>query len=76
VQGPFHHKRSVPLIDLDTVKDTLAYIRDDLARVPGLESAAEHLSSTLGEIAAAERRRLAPIPRTVLEARYAARRKH
>lgn len=64
------------MIDLDTVKDTLAYIRDDLARVPGLEGAAGHLSTTLGEIAAAERRRLAPIPRTVLEARRMVRRKH
>ena len=34
VQGPFDPKRNVPLIDLGTVRDTLAYIRDDFQRVP------------------------------------------
>jgi hypothetical protein len=59
----------VPLIDLGTVRDTLAYIRDDLQRVPGLECAAELIAAALAEIQAAERRRLAPIPRSVLETR-------
>jgi hypothetical protein len=66
----------VPLIDLGTVCDTLAYIRDDLQRVPGLESAAEFIGSALCEVVAAERRRLAPIPRSVLETRLLPRRKH
>ena len=76
MQGPIDPKRNVPLIDLGTVRDTLAYIRDDLQRVPGLECAAELIASALAEIAAAERRRLAPIPRSVLETRLLQRRKH
>jgi hypothetical protein len=66
----------VPLIDLGTVRETLAYIRDDCQRVPGLERTAELLAAALAEVEAAERRRLAPIPRSVLEARLLARRRH
>ena len=40
-------KRNTPMIDLGTVRETLAYIRDDLQRVPGLERAAELLGSAL-----------------------------
>jgi len=64
------------LIDLGTLRDTLAYIRDDLQRVPGLERAAGLIDRALAEVAAAERRRLAPIPRSVLETRLLTRRKH
>jgi hypothetical protein len=45
VKGPIDPKRSVPLVDLGTVRDTLAYIRDDFQRVPGLERAAELIDS-------------------------------
>lgn len=76
MQGPFDPKRNTPMIDLGTVRETLAYIRDDLQRVPGLERAAELLGSALAEIDAVDRRRLAPIPRSVLEARLLARRRH
>ena len=76
MQGPIDPKRNVPLIDLGTVRDTLAYIRDDLQRVPGLECAAELIASALAEVVAAEGRRLAPIPRLVLETRLLQRRKH
>ena len=76
MRGPFDLKRNVPLIDLGTVRETLAYIRDDLQRVPGLERAAELIAAALAEVEAAERRRLAPIPRSVLEARLLARRRH
>ena len=69
MQGPIDPKRDVPLIDLGTVRDTLAYIRDDLQRVPGLECAAKLIASALAEVVAAEGRRLAPIPRSVLETR-------
>jgi hypothetical protein len=75
VQGPFDPKRNAPLIDLGT-RDTLAYIRDDFQRVPALARAAELIGVVLGEIEAAERRRLAPIPRSVLEMRRHPRRKH
>jgi hypothetical protein len=76
VPGPFDPKRNMPLIDLDTVRDTLTYIRDDLQRVRALERAAELIGAALSEIRAAERRRLAPIPRSVLDARLLPRRKH
>jgi hypothetical protein len=64
------------LIDLGTVRDTLAYIRDDFRRVPGLERTAELLDSVLAEVEAAERRRLAPIPRSILASRLLSRHNH
>ena len=76
MQGPFDPKRNVPLIDLGTVRDTLAYIRDDLQRVPALERAAELVGAALAEVQAAERRNLASLPRSVLEMRLHPRRKH
>ena len=76
MQGPFDPKRNVPLIDLGTVRDTLAFIRDDFQRVPGLERAAELIGAALAQVQSAERRHLAPIPRSVLETRLQPRRKH
>ena len=76
MQGPFDPKRNVSLIDLGTVRDTLAFIRDDLQRVPALERAAELIGAALGEVRAAERRRLTPIPGSVLDTRLRPRRKH
>lgn len=69
-------KPQMPLVDLDTIRETLLYIRDDLQRVPGLERAAEKLTAALGELTAAERRRLAPLSQSVIEARFLPRRKH
>jgi hypothetical protein len=69
-------KPNIPLVDLDTIRETLAYIRDDLARVPGLDRAAERLTLALAEIADAEQRRLGPISRSLIDARMAFRRKH
>ena len=71
MQGPIDPKRNVPLIDLGTVRDTLTYIHDDFQR-----GAAELIGAALAEVVAAERRRLAPIPRSVLETRLLPRRKH
>jgi hypothetical protein len=76
VQGPFEFKRSAPLVDLDPVKEMLGCIRDDLSRVHGLEAAAEQLTGALAEIAAAERRRQAMIPISVLQTRLHPLRKH
>ena len=73
---PLHQKPTVPLVDLNTIRETLAYIRDDLQRVPGLERAADRLSAALVEIAAAERRRLAPVSHSLIDARPVLRRKH
>ena len=66
-------KRNVPLVDLGTIRETLAYIRDDLARVPGLERAAEMIGSALGELESAEGRRL---PRSILLAYLRPRDRH
>ena len=74
--GPFDPKRSRPLIDLGTVRDTLACIRDDCQRTHELDRAADLLTLALAEIEAADRRRLAPLPRSIVEARLALRRKH
>ena len=37
-------------IDLDTVRETIAYMRDDLAGTPGFEGVAGRLSAALAEI--------------------------
>lgn len=50
----------MPLINLDTVRDTLAAIHADLSRVAGLELASELIETALVEIAVVERRRLTP----------------
>ncbi len=73
---PLHQKPTVPLVDFDTIRETLAYIRDDIQRVPGMEKAADRLTAALAEIAAAERRRLAPVSHSVIDARLVLRRKH
>jgi hypothetical protein len=69
-------KPIVPLVDLDTIRETLLYIRDDVQRVPGLDRVAERLTAALNEIAAAERRRLAPVSHSIIDARPVLRRKH
>ena len=69
-------KPNVPLVDLDTIRETIAYIRDDIQRVPGLDRAAERLTAALAEITAAERRRLAPVSHSIIDARPVLRRKH
>ena len=76
MQGPFDPKRNATVLDLGTVRDTLAYMRDDFLRVPGLEHAAELRAQALAEVDAADRRRLAPVPYSVLQARLLARRRN
>ena len=72
----FDAKRDVLLFDLGTVCSTLAYIRDDMQRVPGLERAAELIDEAVAELRAAEGRRLAPISHSLLKTRLGARHKH
>jgi hypothetical protein len=62
VPGVFDPKRNAPLFDLETVRNTLTYIRDDMQRMPALERVAELIEAALAELWAAERRWLAPIP--------------
>jgi len=74
--GPFETRRSAGPIDLGTVRDILSVIREDLQRLPGLQLAAELLGCALDEIAMAEQRQTASIPRSVLDARFRPRRRH
>jgi hypothetical protein len=76
VPGVFDPIRSAPLFDLETVRNALIYIRDDMQRVPALERAAELIEATLAELRAVERRRLAPIRHCILKMNSASRRKH
>jgi hypothetical protein len=73
VQDSFDAKPNAPLVDLGTIRETLAYIRDDLARVPGLERAAEMIGSALAELETHEGRRL---PRSILLAYLRPRNRH
>jgi hypothetical protein len=41
-------------LDLSTVRETLAYMHDDLRRAPGLERAAAALAAALAEVELAE----------------------
>lgn len=50
-----------PAIDLTTVRDTLAYMQEDMARVPGLEKVADAMARTLDEIDAVKPSMTAPI---------------
>lgn len=47
-----------PEVDLTTVRETLAYMQDDMQRVPGLEKVAAAMAATLAEIDAVK-----PAPR-------------
>jgi hypothetical protein len=76
VQGPSDPKRTISLLDLVTVSEALGYIGDDLQAVPGLERATELLRQAAAEIDAAGRRRLAPLPRSIMDGRIGPRRKH
>jgi hypothetical protein len=73
---PLRQRTYVPLIDLETIREALVYIRDDIKRVPGYERAAEALTTALSEIAVAERRRLAPQFLSLIDTRALPRRKH
>ena len=74
--GPFDPNRHLPLFDLGTARDMLGCIRDDLQRVPALERVAELIGAALAELQAAERRRLAPVPRSILDSRLLRSRKN
>lgn len=58
-----------PLLDLETVRETLGYIHDDLKRTPGFEAASAHLRGAIAAIAAAERHRQV-IPGNILTAQF------
>ncbi len=55
----------VPHIDLETVRETLAYIHDDVRRVPALAGLAGALGAALAEIEAVADGDTVPVARAV-----------
>lgn len=49
-----------PRIDLETIRETLAYIRDDVRNAPGLEGVAGALEEAVRKIDAVSARRRRP----------------
>jgi hypothetical protein len=64
------------LADLGTIREMLLCIREDLQREPELERAAALITAGLAELDAAIGRRLAPLPRSLMDARVRPRRRH
>jgi hypothetical protein len=72
----FRKQRAVSTtLDLETVRETLAYIRDDLQRVSGLENATSALSLAVIEIDRAQRASQ-PIANSIIKSRFLRRRSH
>lgn len=63
-----------PDIDLSNARETIAYIEDDMRRVPGLEKVAAALHSAIDEIDAAERSVPRATPYSITSARFMPRR--
>ena len=60
-----------PSIDLSTVRKTVAYMRGDMARVPGLEKLTAALDAAIKEIDAVDTRpRVVNITDSVLRSRF------
>ena len=76
MHDPFDPKRNATLIDLGTLREMLLCVRDDLQREQELERTADLLTAALAELDAAARRRLAPIPAALIDARLRRRRRH
>ncbi len=53
----FRNSRShkAPQVDLETVRETILYMRDDLRGVPGMDAVTRSLSKAIHEIDAANR---------------------
>ncbi len=63
-----------PSIDLTTVRQTVAYMQGDMARIAGLEKIAAALESALKEIDAVQSRPVIPLSSDVTRARFLPRR--
>lgn len=63
------HRPWPPSIDLSTVRETLAYMREDARSVPGLEQVADALANAIREVDAAERK-LQPVSLEPIAARF------
>ncbi len=63
------HRPWPPSIDLSTVRETLAYMREDARSVPGLENVADALASAIREVEVAESK-LQPVSLEPIAARF------
>ena len=63
------HRPWPPSIDLSTVRETLAYMREDARAVPGLEQVADALANAIHEVEVAESR-LQPVSLEPIAARF------
>lgn len=59
-----------PSIDLSTVRQTIAYMQGDVARIQGLEKIAAALEQAIKEIDAVQSRPVAQLNSRVLRARF------
>jgi hypothetical protein len=64
-----------PLLDLETLRETLIYMRDDLKRVPGFETTAAALTTAIQELDLADQRKQ-PIAIDILRARFLPAKRH
>lgn len=63
-----------PQVDLTTVRETLAYMHDDMCRVPGMEKLRDALGVAMKEAEAAEQRQPPRIDISPFAARFLPRR--
>ena len=63
-----------PTIDLSTVRQTIAYMQGDMARIAGLEKIAAALDTAIREIDAVQSRPVAPFNASVTRSRFLPRR--
>ena len=63
-----------PHLDLATARETIAYIEDDMRRIPGLESVADELGKAITAIEDAEARAPLGVPMKPFVSRFLPRR--
>ncbi len=59
-----------PTLDLSTVRETMAYMHDDMKRVPGLEKAARAIADAIKEIDKAEKASAKPVSYSPIAAKF------
>jgi hypothetical protein len=65
-----HRPARAPAIDLDTIRETVSYMHDDVARVQELERLAAAFRSVLKELDAVGQPAAADAPARVMAARF------
>lgn len=66
-----HRSRPWPAdVDLSSARETLAYLEDDMSRVPGLEKVVQAIRLAMSEIETAERSAPYPVAHTPQASRF------